>query len=237
MKIGKSDWSDSNFKLKGIWNSIMGKKIIFNQLEIFLLPQRGVFIPAYGMLIISDFHIGKLGHFRKEGVFVPPMQLDSEFNRLEFLIRETSANCVVFLGDLFHSSWNKEWDIFIEFMSRYTHIKFILTKGNHDIIDPKYLENSPLLVKPYLLLDEGVVLSHEPIPHLGQDLYNIVGHLHPGYQLQAKGRQRYKLPCFVLENKVLTVPAFGKWTGLFLVEQKPHNQIFVIINDSIIAIK
>lgn len=215
----------------------MVKKVLLHGLELYMLPQRALYIPHYSMLVISDWHIGKLGHFRKEGIFVPPMQLTDEFRRLDFLIADYNIKTVVFLGDLFHSTWNSEWEHLVQFMQERQEIHFMLTKGNHDLLAKEMLENSPLEVKEYLHLEEGIVLSHEPLVHLESYIYNIVGHIHPGYQIHGKGRQRYTFPCFVLENSVLTLPAFGKWTGLFLIDKKQENQLFIILNDTVKEVK
>lgn len=214
----------------------MAKKVVLNGLEIFLLPQKVAYIPQYQMLVLSDWHIGKLGHFRREGLFVPPMQLEEEFARLTFLLDDLKVQHVVFLGDLFHSEWNYEWDEFQIFLARFPLVRFTLTRGNHDILPDNILQHSVIEVKDYLLLSEGLVLSHEPIVNLDQGLYNMVGHIHPGCEVALRGRQYYKLPCFYLEGTVLTLPAFGRWTGLYLMRKKPDNRIFAIAGTEVVEL-
>ena len=215
----------------------MAKKITLNQLDIYLLAERALFIPHYGILVISDWHLGKLGHFRKEGLFVPPMQLDQEFGRLALLIEETKCKQVVFLGDLFHSEYNYEWDHLVLFLKKYPRILFTLTTGNHDILSDKYIIGSPIMQEKMIALAEGIILSHEPIHHLDSHCINIVGHIHPGCEIRAKGRQRFKMPCFVLESRRLTMPAFGLWTGLYLIPKTADNQIFAILNNTVAELK
>lgn len=207
----------------------MAKKLVLNGVELFMLPQKVLYVPSYQLIVLSDWHIGKLGHFRKAGLFVPPMRLEEEFARLEVLLHDLPVQQVIFLGDLFHSEWNYEWDEFQQFLQRFPAVKFILTRGNHDILPEALLEASVIHVKDYVLLDEGLVFSHEPIPHLEHYIFNIVGHIHPGCEVALRGRQYYKLPCFYLEEKILTLPAFGRWTGLYILPKRQHNRIFAVV--------
>jgi len=213
----------------------MAKKLELNGVEVFLLPQKAVFIPQYHLLIISDWHLGKLGHFRQEGLFIPPMQLANEFARLEEMLLELPVKNVIFLGDLFHSNWNTEWDDFVSFLKKYPQIEFILTKGNHDIL-PRDMFNTCLKIKESYVLSEGVVFSHQPIHGLPDHIYNVVGHVHPGCLVTTKGRQHFRLPCFHLKDKVLTVPAFGKWTGLCLLDKEEDNRLFAVVNDAVLEV-
>lgn len=215
----------------------MAKKILLNGLEIYLLAQKAIFIPSYELLLISDWHLGKLTHFRRAGFFVPATDAEEEFNRVRLLIDDLAAKQVLFLGDLFHSEWNADWEKFKLFLNSYAgRVKFILTKGNHDILEDHYFEHIPLEVKNEHLLSEGIVMSHEPLIGLPDYLYNIVGHIHPGYLLEYKARQTFRLPCFHLEGKTLTMPAFGKFTGLHMMSKGRNTEIFAIINDSIVEV-
>lgn len=215
----------------------MAKKITLNQVEIYLLAERGLFIPQYEMLVISDWHLGKLGHFRKEGLFVPPMQLEQEFGRLAVLIEASKCKKVVFLGDLFHSEHNYEWDLLVLFLRKYPQLSFHLTTGNHDILGEKHIAASPIQQEKRIVLPEGIVLSHEPLKNLEPHCINIVGHIHPGCEIRGKGRQRFKMPCFLLEQNRLTLPAFGQWTGLYLMPKTEHNRIFAILNNTVVELK
>ena len=215
----------------------MAKKLTLNNLEIFLLPQKAVYIPHYAMLIVSDWHLGKLMHFRKEGLFVPPPLIRHELDILGELMQEVPTKKVVFLGDLFHSDWNADWTELINYLSNFPHIEFVLTKGNHDILTEEIWEKSTVIQqKDQLILAEGLVLSHEPIADLPEHMFNLVGHIHPGCVIETKGRQSFRLPCFYLKNKRLVLPAFGKYTGLHIISKEVDTQIFAIVNDAVIEV-
>jgi hypothetical protein len=47
-----------------------------------LLTQRAIFWQETQTLLIGDLHLGKITHFRKEGIAVPPNAIDNNFKRL-----------------------------------------------------------------------------------------------------------------------------------------------------------
>lgn len=214
----------------------MAKKLSWNGLDIFLLAQKALYIPAHKLLVISDWHLGKLGHFRKEGFFIPQMPLEEEFSRLGNLLASLEVSKVVFLGDLFHSDWNHEWDAFTDYLKTFPQIAFVLTRGNHDILPAERFETVPLHVVSQFILTEGIVLSHEPLACLDSHLLNIVGHVHPGCEIAVRGRQTFRLPCFCLERQVLTLPAFGRWTGFYMLRKNANNRLFAVVNDAVIEV-
>ncbi len=216
----------------------MAKRIELNGLEMYLLPQKALYIPSYQLLVISDWHLGKLSHFRREGLFVPAPAAEEEFERLDILLQELQVKDVVFLGDLFHSQWNSDWEklkAYINLHAQQT-LRFTLTKGNHDILKDHHFENFSLRVKSEVILSEGIVLSHEPLPDLPNYMVNIVGHIHPGCLIGAGARQSFRLPCFHFKDRVLTMPAFGKFTGLHIMKPEPQADIYAVVNDAVILV-
>lgn len=214
----------------------MTKRLEWQGIELQLLALKVLYIPEYRMLVLSDWHLGKLGHFRKEGLFVPPMQIQVELNRLGDLLTALQVQKVVFLGDLFHASWNHEWDAFISYIQRFSRIDFILTKGNHDLLANELSENTSIAVVDHLWLDDKLVLSHQPLSVVPVDVLNIVGHIHPGVELRSGGRQRFRLPCFYFKDNTLTLPAFGRWTGLYMIKREIDDRMFAIIGNDVIEV-
>ncbi|TDQ80069.1 ligase-associated DNA damage response endonuclease PdeM [Sphingobacterium yanglingense] len=214
----------------------MKQRIVWQGIMLDLLAQKVLYIPQYQILVISDWHLGKLGYFRQEGLFVPPMRVQDELDRLGQLLQKETVQKVIFLGDLFHSVWNREWDDFEAYLKQFPHIDFILTKGNHDLLSSVFLKQSSLQVLDYLKLDDVFILSHEPIAGLSSTILNIVGHIHPGVGVNTKGRQQFRLPCFYLNSNVLTLPAFGKWTGLYMIKKTEDNRLFPIVGNDVIEL-
>jgi DNA ligase-associated metallophosphoesterase len=140
---------------------------------------------------------------------------------------------VIFLGDLFHSHYNEEWEGLCELMQGFQHIQFELVKGNHDILaEELYLSSGLILHEEPLLLD-GFALSHHPLDSWSDTHYNLAGHVHPGVWLQGRGHQRLRLPCFFFGAHQGLLPAFGQFTGLGIVQTGQGDRVFVIAEDSV----
>ncbi|MVZ66934.1 ligase-associated DNA damage response endonuclease PdeM [Sphingobacterium sp. DK4209] len=214
----------------------MAKKVVLCGLDCFLLPQKALYIPKHQLLVISDWHLGKLMHFRKEGIFVPAPAVSEELSRLDLLLAELAVEQVLFLGDLFHSKLNSEWEEFCQYTHSKPHIQFTLTNGNHDILSDAHWGRSALRIVDHVLLEEGLLFSHEPLAGLDNHIINVVGHIHPGCQVFLSGRQTFRLPCFHFENRVLTLPAFGKYTGLHILRKTPQNRVYAIVDQSVMEL-
>ncbi len=187
-------------------------------------------------LLLADLHFGKAMHFRKRGIAVPPALAEANWDRLAMVLLEFKPQRVVFLGDLFHSSYNSEWEGFKVLLSGFTQTHFELVRGNHDVLgDGPYRElgvqvhEKPLAAGPFYL-------SHEPLHTIPEGLYGLAGHIHPGVILRGKGRQSLRLPCFYFGPQKGILPAFGLFTGLGILEPEPGSRVFVLAENQVIAL-
>ena len=202
--------------------------------KLFLLPEKAIYWEAKELLIIADLHVGKSSHFRKNGIAVPATAENKNWTVLTALFEKIKPKRVNFLGDLFHSVYNQEWEVFTTLLNTFPKIQFELTLGNHDILDPKLYENSKLKVFKELV-EPPFILTHEPL-ETKSDLYNLAGHIHPGVKLKGKGNQKHRLACFYFGKYNGLLPAFGSFTGLATIRVKKTDQIFVIAGDEVISI-
>lgn len=197
-----------------------------------LLPDKAIYWKQQDALLIADTHFGKITHFRKSGIAVPGKAAFQNLKRLDSLLQKVKPSKVIFLGDLFHSELNSEWLSFKELIRSFPKIEFQLVTGNHDILHEQSYQNSrfvmfdkPVQIGPFLL-------SHEPVIH--PELYNLCGHLHPGVRMVGSGRQSMRLPCFYFGEKGGILPAFGEFTGLYLLQPKKKDSVFVIVENQVI---
>lgn len=204
--------------------------------EIQLLAQKAVFITKQKILVLADMHLGKLVHFRRNGIFIPNPDVNHDLNAMIFLIEKFEPKEVVFLGDLFHSERNSEYLQFITTINLFPSIQFTLTKGNHDIIPEDIFRDNRVSVVNERVLENNIVLRHQLTSQPNNDLFYIIGHIHPGYRVQAMGRQSYHLPCFHLGIHSLTLPAFGRHTGLFIPDFLDTDSVYVIMNEEVVKI-
>lgn len=199
----------------------------------FILHPTGVmFWEEQKMLLISDVHLGKISHFRKYGSAVPHAAISENFKNLTEVVNFFSPNVICFMGDLFHSSLNSEWDLFIEWVN-HTEASIILVAGNHDIISELKYEALGIKVFSEVVLSK-ILLTHHPEEREG--FYNICGHLHPGFKLRGVGRQLMKLKCFYLNKQQLIMPAFGEFTGNFWISPNEGDRVFAITKKEVILV-
>lgn len=187
-------------------------------------------------LILSDLHLGKSAHFRKAGIAVPAGIIEEDLYRLQQLITRYHPEQIIVVGDLFHSSANNEVQYFRLWRQQFPSIRFVLVKGNHDILDAALYATLEIRVADTLTL-RNIHFMHEPCENGGDGPYVFSGHLHPGVILAGGGRQRLRLPCFYFGKHCGILPAFGRFTGLAMLEPETDGAVFAVVNKSIFQVQ
>lgn len=203
---------------------------------LYLLPERAIYWPAQKALLLADPHLGKAAHFRRNGVPVSGEVMLRDLATLSRLVEDWQPEELMFLGDLFHSRYNQEWERFCAWMADFAG-RGILVRGNHDILGRAHYEAARLeVVEGYL--DRGPFrLIHElPEACSPEDPYCLAGHVHPGVALNGAGRQRLRLPCFHFGATGALLPAFGQFTGLYLIRPQEADQVFVVVENQVLAV-
>ncbi len=196
--------------------------------------ERVIYWPKRNALLIADLHLGKIGHFRKHGVALPEQANDKNLQRLHSLMVELDPKEIYFLGDLFHSDINKEWEAFLQLLYSHTSREFHLIIGNHDIIPESWYNSEGMFTHNKLVID-SFLFTHEPLEKIPNELYNLCGHIHPAVRLHGKGRQAMRLPCFYFGKQQGILPAFGEFTGGYTVKPKKGDQVFVLVDGTVLA--
>lgn len=207
----------------------------FRGLELALLPEKVIWIESLRILLFADLHFGKASHFRKAGIPIPEEVHDLDYIRIDKLIQKYNPAHTYFLGDLFHSSWNEQWEDLLNFLGQFQESTFHLVLGNHDILPANHYQDSRLQIHSKSVILESLLLSHEPtVPPMG--MLNVCGHIHPGILLKGKAKQSVRIPCFHYSEDVLVMPSFGNFTGLFLINGKKSDYIWGIAEERVIPI-
>lgn len=184
------------------------------------------------MLLIADVHLGKVAHFRKHGAAIPAEVGYQNLEKLTEVVNELEPKTVCFLGDLFHSKRNASWEDFESWVS-YTKAKVILIHGNHDII-PKYLFEYLGVITLDEMVIQSFLLTHHPTERA--NLFNFHGHIHPGVRMRGPGRQTLKLPCFYKSETHLILPAFGTFTGKYILQPTEKEEVYVIVEGEVVPV-
>jgi len=207
---------------------------------VWLLPDRAVFLPGCGELLIADPHFGKAAVFRQHGIALPPGTTSADLRRLDALLRVTGATRLSILGDFLHGRPGPDdpWlERFAEWRRRWSALRLRVIIGNHDRpwvsdwpsrigcgFDDQWLNEAD--VGPFLL-------SHEPREEVGRHVF--CGHLHPVYSLRGQ-TDRLRLPVFWRTAGHTVLPGFGGLTGGWPVVPSAGDQLYAIGPDRVIDI-
>lgn len=216
-----------------------GLKWVFLNQNLILLSKKAIFWEEEQALIISDLHIGKVGHFRKAGIAIPKLMEQEELATLSDLIHDFKPSQLIFLGDLFHSDHNNDWNWLELWRELYPAIKMILIQGNHDVLHKDYYQKAnfeiydKLKLGPFLFVHDKK--DYEKNPY--DDTYVLSGHIHPAIRLRGKARQSVLLSCFSFGKNAAILPAFGKFTGKCCLKESEDDTVFGILNNKVILLK
>ena len=171
------------------------------------LPSGALFWHAQQTLLVADLHLEKMSSFARRGQMLPPYDTGLTLARLEADMRRTGAQRVVSLGDSFHRDEGTTTlsEVDRARLDTLTEMaEWLWLAGNHD---PRpHALGGQCLSQVELA---GLTLTHEP----RRGLTGLVaGHLHPAAHIQIEGRSTRR-PCFVHDNRLLILPAYGASTG------------------------
>jgi len=218
----------------------MSAGLNFNLLEqdLLLLPERAIYWVQHRALVAADVHLGKTGHFRKAGIAVPQQLAHDDLVCLTKLINRHQPQKILFLGDLFHSDKNTDWNYFADWRRKHADIQMQLVIGNHDIIQEKHYHELDISTHLELAVGPFLMLHHPQEKNCLQQhsSYVFCGHIHPGVQLVGRGRESVTLPCFAFSKQQAVLPSFGKFTGKVNMHHQLDDHVFGILQNKVFAV-
>jgi DNA ligase-associated metallophosphoesterase len=205
--------------------------------QVTLWPQAALSVPSRQRLFIADPHFGKPEAFRALQIPVPDGSLAASLERLDTVLRASAAKELVILGDFWHAPTSRTrvvTESLLGWRERWPELKIEVILGNHDRAAGPPPAGFADVVTPSVRGYPPFVATHYPEPQ--PDGYTLAGHLHPGYKLIGKGRQRLTLPAFWFGATVGVLPAFGAFTGKALIEPAPGERVFVIAGPEVLLV-
>lgn len=198
-----------------------------NHMPVVLRGDGTAFLSETSTLLVADMHLGKDASFRTSGIPVPAGMNEASLEQLTLAIDALKPKELVVLGDLIHdrnSMTESLSDLFAQWAKRHHKVEFILVRGNHD----RHVATFPKawrLQECTELERDRVTLCHEVSARNAR--FEIGGHLHPVVQV-GRGADRMRTPCFVAEDRLLILPAFGPFKGGLLQKSKRGRKIFAM---------
>ena len=209
---------------------------------ITLMPERCAFDSASGTLLVADLHLGKAAVFRSRGLPVPRGTTTATLARLSQALHRTSAQRLVVLGDLLHAKESHAAPTLLalkNWRSQHPLLECWAVEGNHDrhagALPPEFeFRTAPSFgMEPWLGVHDA---QHGVDASLAAPRLVVAGHVHPVVRLKSSV-DAFRLPCFSLYQRVLTLPAFGEFTGGHAVSRRAHDphRVFAVA-DSVVEV-
>ena len=203
-----------------------------------LSASRCIFWEEERILIMSDLHLGKTGHFRKSGIAIPQAIFKEDMQRLVTQLQIFKPRQVIIIGDMFHSYDNKEHEFFLKWRQDFADIPIHLVKGNHDILKEAWYAKAGITIIKCELTIGNFVFVHDFTDCTAPDSgYIFSGHIHPGVTVRGAGRQSLHFPCFYFGKEYAVLPAFSKFTGTYTIEPKAGESVFALVEQTLVKIK
>ena len=209
----------------------------FHQQTLWLSPARCIFWEEESALILSDLHFGKSGHFRKSGISIPQSIFKDDLQKLFSQIQFFKPHTLLIAGDMFHSTANKEIDLFLKWRNDIPDVDFCLIKGNHDILSKKFYKDAGIKIFENKLTIKNFCFVHDIKASCNsgnEKLFTFSGHIHPGIKLEGAGKQSIMLPCFYFGKKYAVLPAFSAFTGMAKIKPVKGDKVFALLKNEIL---
>lgn len=195
--------------------------------SLLLLPEKAAYWPEQKVLLVADAHFGKAAAYRSLGQPVPPGTTAANLQKLDRLLATHDCRQIIFLGDFLHGpgSGAATRKAIAAWRDRHPDLDCLLIRGNHDARagDPAPELRMQMADEPYLL--GPFALCHAPQQHPTHHV--VAGHVHPVFRLSGRARQNLTLACFSSNAYMTLLPAFGSFTGGFVIDCAEGDQVFV----------
>jgi len=180
----------------------------------------GLFWQAENTLLVADLHLEKMSSFARSGQLLPPHDTGATLQRLASDLAETGATRVICLGDSFHRDEGTS-TLLGDDKNRLEELiadrDWLWIAGNHD--PAPHALGGACCPKTKIA---NLVLTHKPT----QDLFGqVCGHLHPAARVHINARS-VRRPCFVHDERLMMLPAYGVSTGSLNILSPPFAGLF-----------
>lgn len=202
-------------------------RILWNREKLTMLPERALWLPEHGALLVADLHWGRAAALRSQGVPVPDGDLALSIKRLAALCEGLPVQTIWVLGDLVHARAGLTRSVresVRDALSRLPRVH--LVGGNHD--------QRSLDVIASLGVSCGgdeEVLGTLRLRHACDErpeAPTVCGHLHP-MALLGGTRERLVLPAWVVEERRLVLPAWSERTAGVRFRVSPNRALAVLL--------
>jgi DNA ligase-associated metallophosphoesterase len=191
--------------------------------------------PAQRAIVVADVHLGKGAAFRSAGVPVPAGSSLRDLERLKRLVTDSAARQLIILGDFFHARSGNHpelMDEICQWRRKLGEISVMLIRGNHDQRAGHCPGDWEIDERCGPVEIDGLFLSHFPDEADCRPL--MAGHVHPVCAVRDFDHSYARLPCFVFDQDVAILPAFGTFTGGSYTPSREGRRLFAVAGEMVI---
>lgn len=201
-----------------------------------LLPEGVLAWSAHGLLVISDFHLGKPVTLGGHASTVPTQSQKDDLERLSALLRREMPRTIVFLGDLVPARDSLDPAHAAQFQALIAEIgaeTFLIGGGSTKKKEPESwtgVQNTTEWQK--------APFSFRYIPTAGAEagpLFAWTGHVHPWVELK-KGSGRQRLKTFVVWEKFGLLPAFSNLSGGHPIASDARTKLYFVAEGRVLPL-
>ncbi len=185
--------------------------------------RRAAFLEPESVLAVADLHLGYAWTHRARGQMLPLSAPDDTIKRLYALLDDYQPKTLALLGDIVHGVVHVEAvrdEVSAILAALGARTTLALIAGNHDR-HLRQIVAAPLLTEfrpgPHLLLhgdlpDEATAASHLANLQAGGGRI-FMGHEHPAISLGDGVAHHVRVPCFLVTDELVVLPAFSDWAA------------------------
>ena len=171
---------------------------------------------------------------------MPQSVFKEDLQRLFAQVQFYNARQLIIVGDMFHSHENKEMELFKKWRNDLNSLNIHLIKGNHDILNNNFYSEAAIDISDCCLQVGNIGFVHDPVAinnELTSAEYYFTGHIHPGIRMHSGSRQTLSFPCYYFSKQYAVLPAYSKFTGYVNIKPKATDNVFAIVNQSLVQVQ
>lgn len=202
-----------------------------------LLASGAAWEAKHKTLFVADVHLGKAASYRQLGQPVPQGTTTQTLAELSADIERCGASHLIVLGDFLHGPLvhraSATLDAVSGWRTQHQALEITLIRGNHDdrAGDPPAALEIDVVDEPFQF--ESLACCHDEHSAVGAMDFVVAGHVHPVIVMRGRARERVRLPCFVVGQNRLLLPAYGSFTGGHVITPSAGESIYVIADQSV----
>ena len=212
-------------------------EVEWNGRQVALLDEKALYLVKERTLVIADPHFGKAATFRQAGIGIPHGTTAADLERLDRALARTGAQRLVILGDFFHAAQGRSPKTLAtigQWLQARRQLEVVLVRGNHDRHsgDPPAGWSIGCAMPP--LVDGDWTYYHMPAD--ANEGCVLAGHIHPAVRLHDPCGTYVRTPCFWFRERTVVLPAFGSFTGTYVVSPAMEDRVFAVGPDAVVEL-